>query len=56
MKKLLIVVPTNVAQLTTVIDMNVTIRAYSIAVAPESSVRIASRTERIRSIITAIRA
>jgi hypothetical protein len=40
-KKPLIVVPTNVAQLTTVIEMKVIIRAYSIAVAPESSVRSA---------------
>ena len=53
-KKPLIEVPTNIAQLTTVIEINAMISAYSIAVAPESSVRSVIRAERIRSIIPAI--
>src|SRR5579863_4960983 len=48
-KKLLIAVPTNVAQATTVIDISTNIRAYSITVAPEASLHSADRTERVRS-------
>jgi hypothetical protein len=54
MKNPLTVVPTNVAQLTTVIDIKTNMRAYSIAVAPDSSARSAIKTERTRSIITMI--
>jgi hypothetical protein len=54
MKNPLTVVPTNVAQLTTVIDIKTNMRAYSIAVAPDSSARSAKRAERIRSILAAI--
>jgi hypothetical protein len=54
LKNALTEVPISKAQMRIETDIRPAIRAYSIAVAPEQSVRSAIRAERIRSIITAI--